>query len=217
MEKSLKKLVIIGAGGLGREVAWLVDDINKENLSWDFIGFLDDGKIGDTVEGYLIIGKVDDIFAINPAPLVVIAIADAMIRANIYERLISKGMEFATLIHPSVLMSHHVSIEKGTVICAGSVITTNVKVGKSCIINPGCFVGHDTVLGDFVSLMPGVNVAGEVIVGKGTFLGLNSTVINRINVGVGSTIGAGAAVVKDIPDNVVAVGVPARVVRKLGV
>ena len=217
MEKSLKKLVIIGAGGLGREVAWLVDDINKENLSWDFIGFLDDGKIGDTVEGHPIIGKVDDVFAINPAPLVVIAIADAMIRANIYERLISKGMEFATLIHPSVLMSHHVSIEKGTVICAGSVITTNVKVGKSCIINPGCFVGHDTVLGDFVSLMPGVNVAGEVIVGEGTFLGLNSTVINRINVGVGSTIGAGAAVVKDIPDNVVAVGVPARVVRKLGV
>lgn len=213
MAKRLKRLVIVGAGGLGREVAWLVNDINKENLTWDLVGFIDDGKTGHTVEGYPIIGKLDDIFKLDPLPAVVIAIADAKIRAKIYGVLSQKGIEFATLIHPSVVMSEYVSIGKGSVICAGTIITTNVKLGNACILNLGCFIGHDTVLDDFVSLMPGANIAGEVTVGKGTYFGLNSAVINRIKIGSWSTIGAGATVITNIPDKVTAVGVPARVIK----
>lgn len=210
-----KPLVIIGAGGLGREVAWLVNDINREKLTWDLLGFIDDGKDGYTAEGYPIIGKSIDIYDLQPTPAVVIAIADSAVRARIFEQLSKRCIEFATLIHPSVMMSEYVSIGKGSIICAGTVITTNVKLGESCIVNPNCFIGHDTVLDDFVSLMPGTNIAGEVIVGKGTYFGLNSAVINRITIGAWSTIGAGATVITDIPDGVVAAGVPARVVRKL--
>lgn len=213
MAKRLKRLVIVGAGGLGREVAWLVNDINKENLTWDLVGFIDDGKTGHTVEGYPIIGKLDDIFKLDPLPAAVIAIADAKIRAKIYGVLSQKGIEFATLIHPSVVMSEYVSIGNGSVICAGTIITTNVKLGNACILNLGCFIGHDTVLDDFVSLMPGANIAGEVTVGRGTYFGLNSAVINRINIGSWSTIGAGATVITNIPDKVTAVGVPARVIK----
>ncbi len=212
-ESKLKLLVIIGAGGLGREVASLVNDINKESITWDLIGFIDDRKKGQTVEGYPIIGKFDDVFELKPTPAVVIAIADSAIRLKMFERLMAKGVRVVSVVHPSVVMSDYVDIGEGTIICAGSVITTNVKLGKACIINPNCFVGHDSGLSDFVSLMPGANIAGDVTVGEGTYLGLNSTVINKVKIGAWSTIGAGAAVVKDLPDHVTAVGVPAKIIK----
>lgn len=210
-----KPLAILGAGGLGREVAWLVEDINRKEKVWEFIGFIDDFKEGFTPEGYPIIGKTGDLYKIKPAPVLALAIADAGIRKRLYFELKEAGFEFATLVHPSVMMSEHVEIGEGCIICAGSIITTNVALGRFCIVNPGCFIGHDTVLSDFVSLMPGVNVAGDVRIGEGAYLGLNACVINRKRIGDWSIIGGGAAVVHDIPSRVVAVGVPARVIKNL--
>jgi len=211
----LKPLVIIGAGGFGREVAWLVNDINKQKPEWDLLGFLDDSKNGRTIEGYPVIGKTEDVFSITPIPWCAIAIADAGVRKEIADKIQAAGIKLATLIHPSVIMSDYVSIEEGTIICAGTIITTNVTLGKCCIVNPGSFIGHDTVLGDYVSMMPAANLAGEVTVGQGTYFGLNTCVINRISVGAWSIIGAGAVVANDIPDKVTAVGVPARVIKTL--
>lgn len=211
---NLKPLVIMGAGGLGREVAWLVNDINKEKPKWDLIGFLDDYKTGKTVEGYPILGKIEDISNINPTPWCVIAIADSKARRALDNMVLIRGINLATLIHPSVNMSEHVLIGEGSIICAGSIITTNIKLGRCCIVNPGGFIGHDTVLNDYVSMMPGTNLAGEVIVGEGCYFGLNSCVINRTAIGDWSVIGAGATVIDDIPACSVAVGVPARVIKK---
>lgn len=215
LNEGRKPLVIIGAGGLGREVAWLVADINKSNPEWDFVGFVDDGVQGNTVEGYPILGPVEHLFQINPRPWVTIAIADAQVRQQLLRELEREGILLATLIHPSVLMSDHVSIEPGGIICAGTIITTNVAIGKAGIVNLGGFIGHDTVLGDCVSMMPASNLAGEVTVGDGCYFGMNSCVINRTKIGEWSVIGAGAAVTRDIPSHSLAVGVPARVVRKL--
>jgi sugar O-acyltransferase (sialic acid O-acetyltransferase NeuD family) len=210
-----KPLVIIGAGGLGREVAWLVADINKLNPEWNFLGFVDDGLKDLTVEGYPILGEISHLYKIRPRPWVIIAIADFHVRLRLFKELEKEGMPVATLIHPSVLMSDYVSIGPGGIICAGTIITTNVSLGKACIVNLGCFIGHDTVLNDHVSMMPATNLAGEVTVGTGCYFGLNSCVINQIEVGEYSIIGAGATVVNDIPPRSLAVGVPARVIRKL--
>jgi len=111
-------------------------------------------------------------------------------------------------------MSDFVQVGIGSIICSGAVITTNVTLGKASIVNPNCFIGHDTALEDFVSLMPGSNLAGEVKVEEGCYFGLNSCVINRTNIGKWSIIGAGATVISDIPDYSVAVGVPARVIKR---
>lgn len=208
-------MAIIGAGGFGREVAWLVEDLNRRGEEWDFIGFIDDSKEGCTPEGYPIIGKTEDLYGMREKPYLALAIADAGIRKRLASELKGRGFSFATLIHPSAMMSDYVRIGEGSVICAGSVITTNVVLGDFCVVNPRCFIGHDTVLQDFVSLMPGVNVAGDVWIGEGTYLGLNACVINRKRIGSWSIIGGGAAVVHDIPDKVVAVGVPARVIKNL--
>jgi sugar O-acyltransferase (sialic acid O-acetyltransferase NeuD family) len=213
MAEKLKPLVIIGAGGLGREVAWLVADINSRKREWDFIGFVDDGVQGQTPEGYTVLGTLDYFFELSSHPWVVVAIADSQVRKAITQRLHTQGINIATLIHPSVSMSDFVQIGSGTIICSGTIITTNVSIGEANIINLGCRIGHDTLLEDFVSLMPATNLAGEVKVGEGCYFGLSSCVINRTNIGKWSIIGAGATVISNIPDYSVAVGVPARVIK----
>ena len=215
MADSLKPLIIVGAGGLGREVAWLVTDINRQKPEWDLIGFVDDGVQGNTVEGYQVLGPVKHLFEMSPDIWVVVAIADSKTRMKFIQQIQDQGRKLATLVHPSVSMSDYVKIGDGSIICSGAIITTNVSLGISNIINPGCFIGHDTKLQDFVSLMPASNLAGEVRVGEGCYFGLNSCVINRTSIGEWSVIGAGATVVNDIPAYSLAVGVPARVVKQL--
>jgi sugar O-acyltransferase (sialic acid O-acetyltransferase NeuD family) len=209
----MEPLVIVGAGGSGREVAWLIDEMNSETPRWDFLGFVDDFVTGTTVEGYEILGKPECLLRLNPRPRVVCSVGDSRVRANAVARLEEQGFRFATLVHPSVRKSRFVEIGDGTIVCADSVITTNVRIGKHCLVNISCRIGHDTTLGDFSSLMYSVSIAGEVTIGEGCYLGSNACVINKVSVGSWSTIGAGAVVVDDIPSNVVAVGVPARPIK----
>jgi len=206
-------LVIVGAGGFGREVAWLVQDINHQDPRWKLIGFVDDNKTVYTIEGYPIIGNIEQLIMMEPKPNVVLAIADSVARKRLTNILGMAGFNFATLVHPSVSKSEHVLIGEGSIICSGSILTTNIKIGRFCIINPGCFIGHDTVLEDYVSLMPGVSIAGDVKIEEGTYIGLNACVINQKKVGKWSVIGAGAVVTTNISHCVTAVGVPAKVIK----
>jgi len=215
MVDDLKPLVIVGAGGLGREVAWLVADINRQKPEWEFKGFVDDGVQGNTVEGYPVLGPVEHLFNMSPDIWTVVAIANSRVRMKFVRQIQGQRRKLATLVHPSVSMSDYVKIGAGSIICSGAIITTNVSLGQAAIINPGCFIGHDTELQDYVSLMPAANLAGEVRVGEGCYFGLNSCVINRTFIGEWSVIGAGATVVDDIPAYSVAVGVPARVIKKV--
>lgn len=212
--QDIKPLVIIGAGGLGREVAWLVEDINEKMPSWNLQGFIDDNLQGKTLEGYPILGNSEDLLALKHKPWVVVAIADTAIRRNIIKKLIDREFNLATLIHPTVSHSKYNKIGQGSIICSGSIITTNVTIGKACIINPGCFIGHDTILEDYISLMPATNIAGETYIATGCYFGMNSAVINCKVIGRDTVIGAGAVVVNDLPANVTAVGVPAKVIKK---
>ncbi len=210
----LKPLVVIGAGGFGREVAWLIRDINQKEPTWDFVGFIDDCLSGTTVEGYPIIGSFEVLEKMEPLPYVVCAIGDPVVRKSVVNRCLEAGLEFATLVHPSVLFSDFVEIGTGSVIYAGTILTTNIKIGAHSVLSPNCTIGHDSVLGDFSSLMPATNIAGEVRVGEGCYFGINSGTINQVSIGEWTIIGAGAMVVNDIPPRVVAVGVPAKPIKQ---
>ncbi len=209
----MEPLVIVGAGGFGREVAWLVEEINRNNPTWQFVGFVDDRATGHTVEGHPVLGTIEDLTTIRPRPRIVCAIGDPVVRKTVVERCAQLGLNFATLVHPSVHRSKYVEIGEGSIICAGTILTTNVRIGPHSILNLGCKVGHDSTLGCFSSLMPATNIAGEVSIGDGCYFGLNACVINRVTIGEWSIIGAGAAVVNDIPPRVVAVGVPAKPIK----
>lgn len=214
--RRLKTLYIIGAGGFGREVAWLVERINMQSAEWDFKGFLDDDEKlwGTDLAGHRIYGGYPYIEKLHTDIWVVMAVGNASIRARGINRLAHlEHVHYATLIDPTVQMSGRVTVGEGTIICAGTLITVDVSIGRHNIINLDCTIGHDAVLEDFVTLYPSVNISGVVRIGTETELGTGSRVIQGIHIGDSTIVGAGATVIRDVESNVTAVGMPAKAIK----
>lgn len=207
----MKNLIIIGASGFGREVAWMVERINKVCSTWNLLGFIDDDDAlqGTFVNGYAVLGKTEDASAYDA--YFVCAVGSARIREQIIKRItkINSAARFAVLIDPSVEMSELIDIGEGTIICAHSILTVNITIGKHVIINLDCTVGHDAVLKDFVTLYPSVNVSGMTDIGYCSELGTGVQIIQTKKVGDNAIVGAGAVIIKDIPERCTAVGCPA--------
>jgi len=131
------------------------------------------------------------------------------------EKIEQKGFKFDTVIHPSVIMSDSVNIGEGCIICPGVILTCDIRVGRHTIINVSSTINHDCKIGNFVTISPGVNIGGRVIIEDECFIGIGVKIINDVHIGKGSFIGAGAVVTEDIPENTLAVGVPAKPIRKI--
>ncbi len=212
----MKKLIIIGASGFGREVAWLVERINKAEPTWDLLGFVDDNEAihGTEVNSYRVLGDYRCLGQYADA-YVVCAIGAAKTRKSVIEKIqaIYPDIRYATLVDPSVEMSERVSIGKGTIICAHTILTVNIDVGEHVILNLDCTVGHDVVLKDFVTAYPSVNISGNTELGPCSEIGTGSQIIQGKKIGANAIVGAGSVVVKDIPENCTAVGIPAKPIK----
>lgn len=212
----MNDLIIVGASGFGREVAWLVERINRVTPTWNLLGFMDDNEeIQESrINGYAVLGKTSDVVHF-PDAYFVCAVGAAKIREKIIVRMkeYNPDVRFATVIDPSVEMSDLVTIGEGTIICAHTIITVNIRIGSHVIINLDCTIGHDAILHDFVTLYPSVNVSGMTEIGRCSELGTGMQIIQGKIVGEGSIIGAGAVVVKDIPSKCTAVGSPAKPIK----
>jgi UDP-perosamine 4-acetyltransferase len=134
-------------------------------------------------------------------------------RRRLYEMATGLGLQPVNAIHPRAVVSPSVKLGPGVTIMAGAVINASANVGANVIINTGVIIEHDCVLGDHVHVATGARLAGGVSVGEGSHIGIGASVRQSIRIGRNVIVGAGAVVVKDIPDNVVAAGVPARVIR----
>ena len=211
----MKKIAIIGAGGFGREVKMLIDQINAVENKYEFIGYYDDGKDkGTIINGFPVLGKVSDLNSISEELFVALALGNPIYKKNVVSLINNSKITFETLVHPNVLIGNdEVSIGKGTVICAGNIITCNISIKDYVTLNLACTIGHDTVLENFVSLMPAVNVSGEVVLEEAVYVGTGAKIINQVSVGKNTTIGAGAVVSKSIPENCTAVGIPAKPIK----
>lgn len=212
----MKDLIIFGASGFGREVAWAVERINKVSSTWNLLGFMDDADdIQETeINGYKVLGKTDDVGA-YPDAYFVVAVGASRIREKIVTNMkaINPSIKFGTIIDPSVEISDFVTIGEGTIICAHTIITVNIDIGSHVIINLDCTIGHDAILKDFVTLYPSVNVSGITNIGHAVELGTGMQIIQGKTVGDYSIVGAGAVVVKDIPARCTAVGSPAKPIK----
>lgn len=211
----MKKIVILGAGGFGREVKMLIDQINLIENKYEFIGYYDDGKLkGEKINEFPILGNTDDLNAVQEPILVALALGNPMHKEKVVRKINNSKLTFETLIHPSVIIGNDVvTIGKGTVICAGCIITCNINIQDYVIINLACTIGHDTIIENYVSIMPGVNVSGEVNLCEGVYIGTGAKIINQVEIGKNSIIGAGAVVSKSIPENCTAVGIPAKPIK----
>lgn len=211
----MKKIVILGAGGFGREVKMLIDQINAIENKYEFIGYYDDGKEkGEKINGFPVLGNTANLNDIQEPISVALALGNPMHKKKVVQQLNNSNVTFETLIHPSVIIGNDgITIGQGTVICAGCIITCNIDIQDYVIINLACTIGHDTIIKNYVSLMPGINVSGEVVLEEGAYVGTGAKIINQLTIGQNSIIGAGAVVSKSIPDNCTAVGIPAKPIK----
>lgn len=213
----LKPIAVFGAGGFGLEVAMLIEQINASDLQWELVGFFDDSDdLATEVNGYPVLGDIQVLNNWDKPLSVAIGLGLPRTRRVVVKKLTNPKIDFPTLIHPSVIMgpSAHLTIGEGCIICAGSIITTNIEIGDQVVLNLACTVGHETKIGNYSTFMPTCNISGEVEIGRETFWGTGAKVINRIMVGDRVTVGAGTVVIKDIPDDVTAIGVPAKIITK---
>ena len=212
----MKDLIIIGAGGFGRETAWMVERINKENPEWNLLGFIDDdtSKTGKIINGYEVLGTVNALQNFADA-YVVCAVGASKVRKSIIDRIKESypNIKFAAIIDPAVQMSNTAKIGEGSIICVNSVLSVDIEIGNYVIVNFGCTVGHDAVLSDFVTVYPGVNISGSTVIGYCSELGTGMQIIQGKTVGEYTIVGAGAVVVRDMPDKCTAVGNPAKPIK----
>lgn len=212
----LKNIAVFGAGGFGMEVAMLIEQINARMEEWNLIGFFDDGvEIGTIINGYSVLGGVEALNEWKGKLCLSLALGVPKTKKAICGKIKNRNITYPTLIHPNVISgkSGYVKLGEGCIVCAGNIITTNIEIGKHVILNLACTIGHETKIGDFSSFMPTCNISGEVQIGAATFWGTGAKIINRTKVGNNVVIGAGAVVITDIPDNVTAVGIPAKVIK----
>lgn len=213
----VKKIAIYGAGGFGREVHMLIEQINQENKRWEFIGYFDDEQPkGVNINGYPVCGGLTELNNFVKPLAVVIAMGDPKVKRKMILGLKNQRITFPILKHPDVKIGDltYNTIGEGTIITAGCIVTVNAKIGKHVILNLYCTVGHDSVLGDYSSCMPSVNISGEVVIGEGVYVGTGAQIINKRMIGKDTIVGAGATVVNDLPAKCTAVGSPARVIKR---
>ena len=198
----MKDIVIIGAGGIGREVAWIIEEINEVNPTWNVIGFVDENieMHNKVLNEYKVLGNLEALDKLEIKPYVVVAIANCSVKKDIVTRLENK-FNFATIVYPSVRVSKYVEVGQGSIIYPGVILTVNTKIGNHVIISGNCGIGHDTVIGDYSSILWGSCFSGYDIIGENSFIGVGTNIIQGINMGSGIIVQAGTVVMKDILDN----------------
>ncbi|MEX0774467.1 MAG: acetyltransferase [Phycisphaeraceae bacterium] len=210
----MPNLVIYGAGGHASVVA----DVVRQRGEHAIAGFLADQAHSEQRRvfcGAKVLGGGEQLATLRGQgiTLVVVAVGDNAARLRLAEAVIAAGLELATAVHPGAIVAPDVSIGRGAVVAAGTVINPGSRLGANVIVNTGATVDHDNVIEDGAHVGPGVHLAGHVTVGRAAWLGIGAVVVQRVSIGAGSVIGAGAVVLHDIPADVVAYGVPARIVR----
>lgn len=212
---TLRRLVIVGAGGHGREVLDVVEAINSVTPTFDVLGFVADGSGAHeplSRRKVRILGPTAMLESMDAE--YVVAIGDPAVRAAIDARFASKGLLSPVLIHPLASVGSDVHLGAGSVAMAGSRFTTNVVAGRHFHANTNATVSHDCRIGDYVTLSPGCHLSGDVHLDDFVYLGTGAVVIPGIHIGAKTMVGAGAVVIRDLPPNITAVGVPARAVSR---
>jgi len=196
------KIIIIGAGGFGKEVLSTILECNKIKEQFDILGFVDDDQSlkDSSVNNFPVLGNLNWFLKSDLFPLACyVAIGDPKIRKEIILKLKSHDINFPKIIHPTVSISEHSFIDDGTIIQRGSILSTNIKIGKFANFNST--IGHDCILDDFVTISPGCNVSGENFLEEGVFFGSGVVTSDKLKIGKWSHIGAGSIITKNIPKN----------------
>lgn len=202
----MKNIVIVGNGGLAKEVRWMIERINNIDKQWNILGNIDK-SCADNVIG-------DDSFVRDSEEelSVVFALGDASLRKklyNIYKQ--NPKVSFPNIIDPSVAISEHVKMGEANLICVNAVITVDVTIGNGVLANVASTIGHDCVVDDFATIGPHVMLGGGTHVKEGALLGSGVSIMQGSTIGKNVCVSMNSAVMGDIRDDVTVAGVPARI------
>ena len=202
----MKNIIIMGAGDLGKDVAWLIERINEKTPEWNLLGFTEKGEMSE-FQGYPILGTDEDIKGFGDV-YVVCALANTTIRERIIETL-PENAHVATLIDPTAIIHKSAQIGEGSLIFAGALVGIEAKVGKFCTILYNAAVNHDVEIGDYTTVYPNATISGRCHVGKYCEIGTGASIIQHVSICDNAKIGVGAAVFTNIKNPGTTVGNPA--------
>jgi sugar O-acyltransferase (sialic acid O-acetyltransferase NeuD family) len=208
-------VIVVGGGEQGRQVISVIEAGEQYHVA----GVVDRAiPAGAVVAGYPVLGTDDELLdRAEPrgAGGFVVAIGDNATRGALIERLVAEcpQLPLCTVVHPAASIARDATIGDGSIVLAGAIVSNGCSVGRGVLLGTRCSIDHDTVIDDYASLAPGVTTGGTVRVGRATALGVGANVVHGITIGADTVVGAGALVLDDIPERVVAYGVPTRVAR----
>ncbi len=205
-----KNLIIVGAGGFGREVyAWARQtfDFGRE---WRFRGFLDDNPEALAGMDYPpILGDIGS-YSVGENDYFLCGLGKPELKQKVIGLLLSRGAKFTTLVHPTVVMGNNVHIGVGVILCPRVVLTSDIRIGNFVTLNVGSAVGHDSIVGDFTQTSAFCDITGGVTVGEGVFMGSHAAILPRVTVGEHAVIGAGSVAIRNVAAYMTIYGNPAR-------
>jgi sugar O-acyltransferase (sialic acid O-acetyltransferase NeuD family) len=209
------RILVYGASGHGKVVIDILTELDVPGV----LGFVDDGpdRQGRSVVGFPVLGDGAWLRAeaARAALAVALGIGDNRVRQRVADRCVELDAALVTAVHPRAVVSRLASIGEGTVVMAGAVVNPDATIGHGVIVNTGAVIEHDVTLGAFCHVSPGATLGGAASVGALSHVGLGASVLPGVKIGARVVVGAGATVTRDLEDAVVAVGVPARVIRRL--
>lgn len=212
----MQDIVIFGSGGMAREVAFLIEQINNVSPQWNILGYVetDRDRVGQQVGKYFVFFTEDEL--LDKTLAAAIGIGSPAVIHKITSRFAGRAnISFPNLIHPSVIRDEpRVALGRGNIICAWNSFTTDIAIGSFNIFNINCTYAHDVRIADCCVFSPGINMSGGVEVGSRCFIGTGATILQYLKIGDEVTVGAGSVVTKDIAAGTTVAGVPAKPVNR---
>ena len=214
----VKKIVLIGAGGFGKEVAYLIERINRVEKTYDLLGFLDDGKqfnTGNIINGYPWLGDSSWILQHKNDVFCNCTIGNASTKAKIQRHLTEQGVRFESIIAPTAGIGPYSEIGAGCVFYGNVGISVNCTVGDGVLMNEGVKLGHDSVVGDYTCIMPGTGISGGCVIGNEVDIGGHVFIVPGKKVGDRARIAAGSIVFSNVRADTTVLGNPAKRMKEL--
>ncbi len=207
----MKNLLIIGAGGCGREVLQWAKDINKISKKWNIKGFLDDNPqaLDGLICNYSVVDNIDS-YHIENEDEFVCCVGNSATRKNIIDKLKNKGAIFTSIIHPTAIVADSARLGDSVILYPYSIISDNAYIGNGCIINMHSTIAHDSTIGAYCTISAHCDVTGMCHLGKGVFMGSGARIVPNAKVGNDVFICAGSTVMSKIKDGLKVIGTPAK-------